>query len=111
MTDMDIDMDIDTNAEARAWAAARNVPDDVPTEHWFLHGDQPIPGYAAHTEAAIRRIAHNAIVALDAREQAMGDLAEALHHVFDVDKPTFRERGEALAAARAAWQAYKEAIS
>lgn len=96
---------IDTTAESRAWAAARNVPDDVMTERWFLHGDQPIPGFAAHTETAIRRIAHNSIVALDAREQAMGDLEEALAHLFDDTDPT--PQSMRLTAARRAWQSWK----
>lgn len=91
--------------ESRAWAAARNVPDDVPTEHWFLHGDQPIPGYAAHTEAALARIAGNSIVNLDAREQAMGDLLEALAHLFDDNDPT--PLSMRLTAARRAWQSWK----
>jgi hypothetical protein len=100
---------IDTDAESRAWAAARNVPDDVPddvqTETWFLHGDQPIPGFAAHTEAAIRRIAHNSIIALDAREQAMGDLETALALLFDDDDP--RDLSLKLPAVRRAWTAWK----
>jgi len=97
----------DTNAESRAWAAARNVPDDVMTEHWFLHGDQPIPGYAAHTEAALTRIAHNAIVALDAREQAKGDLEQALGRLFTPGSDWWVE----LPLVRTAWQVYKAAIS
>lgn len=117
---------IDTTAESRAWAAARNVPDDVMTEHEFLHGEPrratgglieggtvhidfsgcPIPGFAAHTEAAIARIAGNSIVNLDAREQAMGDLLEALAHLFDDNDHTpFSMR---LTAARRAWRAWKE---
>jgi len=81
------------------------VPDDVPTERWFLHGDQPIPGFAAHTEAALTRIAHNSIVALDAREQALGDLEEALAHLFDDTDPT--PQSMRLTAARRAWQSWK----
>ncbi len=120
---------IDTTAESRAWAAARNVPDDVPddvmTEHEFLYGNDPgmryaqiphavyrgvdrsetISGFAAHTEAAIARIAHNSIVALDAREQAMGDLEEALAHLFDDTDPT--PQSMRLTAARRAWQSWK----
>lgn len=116
---------IDTTAEARAWAAARNVPDDVMTEDEFLRGGQDltqytdalrgyvdefakttaIPGYREHTEAAIARIAHNSIVALDAREQAMGDLEEALAHLFDDD--TCVDLSMRLTAARRAWQSWK----
>ncbi|MDF2915938.1 MAG: hypothetical protein K0S70_155 [Microbacterium sp.] len=96
---------LDMQRESRAWAAARNVPDDVQTEHWFLHGDQPIPGYAAHTEAALTRIADNSIVNLDAREQAMGDLLESLAHLFDDTDPT--PQSMRLTAARRAWQAWK----
>lgn len=92
--------------ESRAWAAARNVPEDVQTEAWLLYGDQPIPGYAAHTEAAIARIAGNSIVNLDAREQAMGDLEEALAHLFDDTDPT--PQSMRLTAARRAWQSWKE---
>jgi len=110
VTDMDIDMDIDTSAESRAWSAARNVPDDVQTETWFLHGDQPIPGYAAHTEAAIRRIAHNAIVALDACEQAKGDLEEALAHVFDHPDYYKSVNVDALPELRRAWTAWKDTL-
>lgn len=96
---------IDTTAESRAWAAARNVPDDVMTEHEFLYGPGEIPGFAAHTEAALARIAHNSIVALDAREQAMGDLLEALAHLFDDTDHT--PQSMRLTAARRAWQAWK----
>ena|SRR5690606_38329106 len=117
---------MDTTAESRAWAAARNVPDDVMTEHEFLHGTpkvtwngpvshdgrplpvrsaSTIPGFAAHTEAAIRRIAHNSIVALDAREQAKGDLLEALAHLFDDNDST--PQSMRLTAARRAWQNWK----
>lgn len=96
---------LDMDRESRAWAAARNVPDDVQTERWFLHGDQPIPGLREHTEQAVRRIAHNSIVALDAREQAMGDLEEALAHLFDDNDPT--PQSMRLTAARRAWQSWK----
>lgn len=101
------------------------MSDDVMTEHEFLHGEPrratgglieggtvhidfsgcPIPGFAAHTEDAIRRIAHNSIVALDAREQAVGDLEEALAHLFDDTEPT--PQSMRLTAARRAWQAWK----
>ena len=71
---------MDTNAEARAWAAARNVPDDVMTEHEFLYGEAPpIPGLREHTEQAVRRIAHNSIVLLE--------LKEALADLFNDDSP------------------------
>jgi hypothetical protein len=99
---------IDTSAESRAWAAARNVPDDVMTEHEFLHGEvPPIPGLREHTEQAVRRIAHNSIVALDAREQAMGDLEQALGRLFTPGSDWWVE----LPLVRTAWQAYKAAIS
>lgn len=104
---------IDTNAEARAWAAARNVPEDVMTEREFLWGANPparhiddIPGYREHTEAAVARIAHNSIVHMDSREQALGDLAQALALLFDDDDP--RDLSLKLPAVRRAWQAWKE---
>ena len=96
---------MDTTAESRAWAAARNVPDDAMSEHDYLYGFGEIPGYAAHTEAALTRIAGNSIVNLDAREQAMGDLLEALAHLFDDDDLT--PLSMRLTAARRAWQAWK----
>lgn len=96
---------LDMDRESRAWAAARNVPEDVMTEHEFLYGHGEIPGFAAHTEAALARIAHNSIVNLDAREQAMGDLLEALAHLFDDTDHT--PQSMRLTAARRAWQAWK----
>lgn len=116
---------LDGDRESRAWAAARNVPDDVivprkngltpwqyrdtvMSEHEFLHGDQHIPGLAAHTEAAVRRIATSSIVAMDAREQALGDLAEALAHLFDDDNPA--DVSLRLPAVRRAWRAWKETL-
>jgi len=95
----------DTTAESRAWADARNVPDDVMTEAEFLYGHGEIPGFASHTEDAIRRIAQSSIVALDAREQALGDLEEALANLFDDDNPT--PLSMRLTAARRAWQSWK----
>lgn len=102
---------IDTTAESRAWAAARNVPDDVPddvmTEHEFLHGEVPpnIPGLAAHTEAAVRRIAASSLLRMDSREQALGDLEQALANLFNDDT---RDLSLRLTAARRAWQAWKD---
>lgn len=101
---------LDGDREARAWENARNVPADVMTEREFLTGEYPpnIPGLAAHTEAAVRRIAHNSIVQLDARDEALGDLTEALSHLFDDDNPA--DVSLRLPAVRRAWQSLKETL-
>src|SRR5690606_12333324 len=89
---------IDTTAESRAWAAARNVPDDVMTEHEFLYGEvPPIPGLREHTEAAVRRIAHNSIVVLALRE--------AFEGVFNHPDHPHAVNTSALPELRRAWQA------
>lgn len=97
----------DAGAESRAWAAARNVPDDVMTERDFLYGEVPpnIPGLGAHTEAAVRRIAASSLLRMDSREQALGDLEQALHDLFTDDT---RDLSLRLTAARRAWQAWKD---
>jgi|GEM_PF-4324016 len=123
---------LDMQRESRAWASARNVPDDVVvprlngltpwqyrdgvmSEREFLWGsDTPapevddIPGFREHTEAAVRRIAHNSIVHMDSREQALGDLAQALALLFDDDDP--RDLTLKLPAVRRAWTAWKDTL-
>jgi hypothetical protein len=111
---------MDTTAESRAWAAARNVPDDVMTEHEFLYGNdpgmryaqiphavyqgvdrsEPIPGLREHTEQAVRRIAHNSIVVLALRE--------AFEDVFNHPDHPHAVNTSALPELRRAWQAWKE---
>ena len=79
--------------------------DDVMTEHEFLYGHGEIPGLGAHTEAAVRRIAASSLLRMDSREQALGDLEQALHDLFTDDT---RDLSLRLTAARRAWQAWKD---
>ena len=98
--------DFDTGAESRAWSAARNVPDDVMTERDFLYGEVPpnIPGLAAHTEAAVRRIAASSLLRMDSREQALGDIEQALANLFGENALTLAQRLNDLQSAWTAWK-------
>ena len=83
------------------------MPDDVMSEREFLTGEVPgdIRGLREHTEAAVRRIAASSLLRMDSREQALGDLEQALHDLFTDDT---RDLSLRLTAARRAWQAWKD---